>query len=156
MTSDSTEPSAADPEARTNVPVKADLPWQTTHKALLGAVNLGTTKSIKHIQGVEGLTVGELQAEIDKGGKFVIYLWDVSLLVITLRRTSAITLVKAGQNRVLKGLPYAGLSFVAGWWGIPWGLIYTPTCIIADLKGGRDVTAGILGPLIQHSLAAQS
>jgi hypothetical protein len=62
--------------------------------------------------------------------------------------------MRAGQNRVLKGLPYAGLSFVAGWWGIPWGLIYTPVCITADLRGGRDVTQAIAGPLIQHSLAA--
>jgi len=134
--------------------IRPDLPWQTTYKALLGAVKVGTSKSVKHIQGVDGMTVGELKSEIEKGGRFVVYLWDVSLLVITLRRVSPIRFMRTGENRVLKGLPWAFLSFVAGWWGIPWGFIYTPVCIVTDLKGGRDVTAAIAQPLIAYSLAA--
>jgi hypothetical protein len=28
-----------------------------------------------------------------------------------------------------------------GWWGVPWGLIYTPLTLWTNLSGGRAVTA---------------
>jgi hypothetical protein len=33
------------------------------------------------------------------------------------------------------------LSLLFGWWGLPWGLIYTPLTLWTNLSGGRDVTA---------------
>jgi len=32
-----------------------------------------------------------------------------------------------------------------GWWGIPWGFIYTPMSIISNISGGKDVTQSVLG-----------
>jgi len=29
---------------------------------------------------------------------------------------------------------------VLGWWGIPWGPIWTISTIVTNLRGGRDVT----------------
>lgn len=36
---------------------------------------------------------------------------------------------------------------------LPWGLIYTPICLVTNLRGGKDVTAGIAQPPIEHSIA---
>ena len=36
---------------------------------------------------------------------------------------------------------YTLVSLVFGWWGFPFGLIYTPMALITNLSGGRDVTA---------------
>jgi hypothetical protein len=34
------------------------------------------------------------------------------------------------------------VSLLLGWWGVPWGLIYTPLTLWSNLSGGREVTAG--------------
>jgi ATP-dependent phosphoenolpyruvate carboxykinase len=33
-----------------------------------------------------------------------------------------------------------------GWWGIPWGPIYTIAAVVTNIRGGKDVTAEILQP----------
>jgi hypothetical protein len=30
---------------------------------------------------------------------------------------------------------------VFGWWGIPWGVIYTPLTIMTNVMGGFDVSS---------------
>jgi hypothetical protein len=73
-------------------------------------------------------------------GRLVIYEYCISLLVVTLRRTSGIYRLRPGESGRLKGLPYALLSLLLGWWGIPWGVLYTPLVVLTNLSGGRDVT----------------
>jgi len=135
------------------VPVDPNLPWETTHRALMGAVKLGTTRSVKRIQGVDGMTVGTLRQEVEKGGRFVVYAYAISMLIVTLRRPSAIMFVPAGKSSRSKAIPYIVVSLLLGWWGIPWGPIFTPMAIVTDLKGGHDVTGAIARPLIQHGFA---
>ena len=36
------------------------------------------------------------------------------------------------------------ISLVFGWWGFPWGFIYTPMALYTNLKGGKDITKDIL------------
>ena len=33
---------------------------------------------------------------------------------------------------------------VLGWWGIPWGPIWTISTIVTNLRGGRDVTNDVV------------
>jgi hypothetical protein len=49
---------------------------------------------------------------------------------------------------VTKGLPWCGVSLVLGWWGLPWGLIWTPMAIYKNLTGGIDVTSTVCQQLI--------
>ena len=42
-----------------------------------------------------------------------------------------------------RAFPYSLLTLVLGWWGIPWGLIYTPLALMTNFSGGRDVTAEV-------------
>lgn len=97
------------------------------------------------IVGIEGLSTGEVQDELRKGARFVIFTYCISLLVVTFKRGTDIHFIRAGQGAVGKGMPYTLLSLFLGWWGFPFGLIYTPMCIIENLSGGKDVTAEVSG-----------
>ena len=103
------------------------------------------------IKGIEGMTAGQLDDELQRGAKFVIYSYAMSFLVVTLRRSSDVYFVKAGESAVARGLPYTFLSLLLGWWGFPWGFIYTPMALVQNLGGGRDVTAEV-----RHSLLSGS
>ncbi len=92
------------------------------------------------INGLENMTMGQLQQEIQQGGKFVLFQYCISLLVITFKRSSDIYFIRHGESAVGKGLPFTLLSLVLGWWGIPWGPIYTVQSVWVNFGGGKDVT----------------
>ena len=97
------------------------------------------------IIGLEDIqSSGQLQQELQQGGKFVMYQYCVSLLIITFRRSSKIYLIRHEDNAVVKGLPFTFLSLVLGWWGIPWGPIFTIQSIWVNFSGGKDVTQEVL------------
>ena len=52
-----------------------------------------------------------------------------------------------GKMRWRRGLPWTLLTLLAGWWGIPWGPIYTIQSLVVNLKGGKDVTASLAAQL---------
>lgn len=95
------------------------------------------------IVGIEGMAPDQLRFEIQRGAKLVSYQYCVSLVVITFRRSTNIYYVPAGENAVAKGLPWILLSLVAGWWGIPWGPIFTIQSLITNFRGGKDLTASL-------------
>jgi len=80
---------------------------------------------------------GELEFELQRGAKFVLFQYCVSVIVLTFRRPSDIYFIRQGENAVVKGLPFTLLSLVAGWWGIPWGRFtqFSPSTTIR--AGGR-------------------
>lgn len=98
------------------------------------------------IVGAEGLTSAEVQQEVADGARFILYGYCISLLVVTFKRSSNIYFVRAGESTFARGLPFTLISLVAGWWGIPWGPIYTVQTIAQNLQGGRDVTSQVLAP----------
>jgi hypothetical protein len=95
------------------------------------------------IHGIDGLTPAELEEELAAGGRFVFFEYCISFIALTLRRPSDIYFLRADQVGFVRGLPYALLSLCFGWWGIPWGFIYTPLTLFTNLSGGRDVTAEV-------------
>ena len=100
------------------------------------------------IIGLEDIKSGEeLQQELQQGGRFVVYQYCVSVLILTFKRPSNVYLIRHEENAVVKGLPFTLLSLVLGWWGIPWGPIYTIQSIWVNFKGGRDVTNEILASM---------
>lgn len=101
------------------------------------------------ILGIERLGPGEIQDELRKGAKFVIFTWCISLLVVTLKRGTDVYFVRAGEGTFGKHLPWTLLTFFVGWWGFPFGLIYTPMCLIQNLAGGKDVTAELAPVFLQ-------
>jgi hypothetical protein len=91
-----------------------------------------------------GMTAHEVEFEIERGARFVVYQWAVSVLIMSFKRNSGVVYVKAGENAAMKSLPWTLLSLFLGWWGIPWGFIYTPQVIYKNLNGGADVTPYVL------------
>ena len=73
-------------------------------------------------------------------GRSVYYEYCISLVFLTLRRPSRLYHLRAGESGVWRGLPYAALSLLLGWWGVPWGLVYTPLTLWTDLTGGVEVS----------------
>ncbi len=95
------------------------------------------------IPGTEGLSPNDIQNEIARGARFVAYQWCLSLLVVTLKRGTRIYYLKPGETGFLPGFLWSAFSLVAGWWGIPWGPIYTIGALWTNARGGIDVTAAV-------------
>jgi hypothetical protein len=93
---------------------------------------------------ISGLNGTDLQSAVAQGGRFVIFQYCVSILVMTFKRSSSIYFIKSGESAASKGAPFCLISLVAGWWGIPWGPIWTLTTVATNLSGGKDVTRQIL------------
>lgn len=82
----------------------------------------------------------QLVIELQGGARFVQYQYCISALVITFKRGTDIYFLRAGESPAVKGLAWTFLTFVAGWWGIPWGPIYTVQSLWVNLRGGHDMT----------------
>jgi hypothetical protein len=83
----------------------------------------------------------EIAQWLESGGRLVVYDFCISFILITFRRTSAPVYLRSGDRGIVRGLPYSLLSLLFGWWGLPWGVIYTPLTIVTNLRGGFDVSA---------------
>jgi hypothetical protein len=55
---------------------------------------------------------------------------------------------------VVKGLPYTLFTLAAGWWGIPFGPIFSVMALFNNLKGGKDVTKEVMSILNVQPAAA--
>lgn len=108
------------------------------------------------IRGIEGMKHGELDFEIQRGAKFVLFQYCISVVVLTFRRPSDIYFLRQGENAVVKGLPFTLLSLVAGWWGIPWGPIYTIQSVYNNSRGGKDVTQAVVNSLRAQAATPQA
>ncbi len=76
----------------------------------------------------------------------------VSLLILTLRFRSPRVVVGSPENQTT-GIIYTLVSAIAGWWGIPWGFVYTPQAIYRNLRGGYRQTVGQLLPTLDAEIA---
>ena len=99
------------------------------------------------VVGAEGHSPESLRQEVARGAKFVIYSYNFSLVVLSFKRPSNIHFIRPGESPVVKGLPFTLTSLVFGWWGIPWGVIYTFQSLHQNLTGGTDVTQALLASL---------
>jgi hypothetical protein len=99
------------------------------------------------IHGIDNLTLDDIEREVDAGGRFVFYEYCISLIVASSRRPSDIFFLRADDWGIVRGLWYCLLSLLFGWWGIHWGLIYTPLTLFNNLGGGCDVTSEVLNVL---------
>lgn len=104
------------------------------------------------IKNINGLSAYDLQQEADKGARFVYYAFTVSLLVITLRLTSGVYLIKHDESSLSKATPFTVISALFGWWGIPFGPKYTIESIRINANGGKDVTEEVMATVAGHIL----
>ena len=106
------------------------------------------------IKGIESMTSQELAREVAHGGKFVIYQYAISVVILSFKQGTDIYFVRSTENAVVKGLPYTLLTLAAGWWGIPFGPIFSVMALFNNLKGGKDVTKEVISILNVQPAAA--
>ncbi len=109
---------------------------------------------MKFANAIGGMSPNEIVFEVNRGGRFVVFQYCFSIVIMSFRRNAEVKFVKAGESAAAKSLPYTLLSLVFGWWGIPWGFIFTPQVIYRNLKGGTDVTGYVLAQVQKPEPAA--
>jgi|SRR5436190_14685208 len=97
------------------------------------------------IKGLGNITTEQLNQELNQGAKFVVFSYAISVIILTFKRGSEIHYIRPGESAIAKGMPYTAISLVAGWWGFPFGPIFTIWALIVNLGGGKDVTQEIVG-----------
>jgi hypothetical protein len=112
-----------------------------------GARNDRPPARLQQINSAAGMTVDQVQQAVAEAGQFIIFQFCISVLVLSFKRSSGIKFVPAGRSRLVSGAPYSLISLFAGWWGIPWGPIWTVSTMITNMKGGKDVTDNVLTAL---------
>jgi hypothetical protein len=70
---------------------------------------------------------------------------------MTFKRPSDIYYIAPGESGVSKGVSFTIISVLLGWWGIPWGPIYTIRSIVNNFSGGKDVTRETVAWLSSHA-----
>lgn len=100
------------------------------------------------IQGAEGMSPENIRDEVNRGGRLVIYTYCVSIVVVTVKRPTEVRLIRSGHSPAAASWPYVTTSLLLGWWGFPWGPIYTIECLYRNLCGGLDVTDDVLRNLL--------
>ena len=101
------------------------------------------------IKGIEGMTIACIQDEVSRGGKFVTFSYCVSFIMTSIKKSSGIYFIKSEENGFLNGMPFTVISLLFGWWGIPWGIVYTLECLFNNTNGGKDVTNKVMHYLQQ-------
>lgn len=83
--------------------------------------------------------------EVMAGTRFVTYPFVFSLLVLSFNRNmGGVHAVGSGRWPVSPILGAAVVSIFFGWWGFPWGIIWTPVSLFHLWNGGRDATKDVL------------
>ncbi len=104
------------------------------------------------IKGVEDMTFEQLYNDIENGGKFVIYTYVISVIVMTFRRSSnTIYYVKSTENPIKYGWSYLLKTLFLGWWGIPFGPIFTIGSIFTAFIG-KNITDEVLQILTRNTM----
>jgi hypothetical protein len=103
------------------------------------------------IRGVDGMDFEAIRHAVAGGRRFVFYEWCISLVIVSTRRPSDIHFLRADELGLWRAIPYTMVTLLFGWWGLPWGLIYTPLVLVTNLGGGQDVTDEVLMLLRRRS-----
>ena len=104
-----------------------------------------------NIEEVSKLSVSELNQHLAEGAKFIQFSYVISLVVVTFKRYSKVYYIRKGDSAMADGWPYSLLSLLLGWWGIPFGPIYTIWALVENING-KDVTDKVIAALNKSSV----
>ena len=102
------------------------------------------------IKNIEGLSGAEVRKLVSEGGKFVLYKYCISIVIASFNNPSAVYFIRPNQSAVSPAIGMLFVNLFLGWWGIPWGPIYTIGNIGTILSGGKDVTIEIMSQINQN------
>jgi hypothetical protein len=87
-----------------------------------------------------GLTGQQILDELDRGARFVVFRYTISGIIATWRKNSTVFFIRPGESILRKSLPYTAVTLVCGWWGIPFGILYSIQTLYRNFRGGADVS----------------
>jgi len=96
------------------------------------------------LAGTEGMTLGDIELDVLKGGRFLRYHWNISVIVLSFRKSTTLSYVRSDRSAGLGALGWGTFSLFFGWWGFPWGIVYTPLSLWHNTRGGTDHTHEVL------------
>jgi hypothetical protein len=102
-----------------------------------------------NIRNTEGLSPQEVRTMVNQGGKFVIYKYCISIVVASFNNPTDIYFIKPNHSRISPAIGFLITNLLLGWWGIPWGPIYTIGNVATILGGGKDVTNEVMAQINQ-------
>jgi hypothetical protein len=102
------------------------------------------------IKNIEGLSVAEIRMLVNQGGKFVFFPYTVSIGVATFKRASSIYFVRPEEKSIKYSYKHVLTNSLVGWWGIPWGPVYTINSMYHQIRGGKNITFEVMSELIQN------
>lgn len=102
----------------------------------------------KVVSGTHGMTIAQVEEDVLRGGRFLMFSWNFSVLIMSFRRASPLTYVRSDQWVGPRALLWTIPSFFVGWWGIPWGIVFTIQSFYRNSVGGHDVTSEVMQSLV--------
>lgn len=99
---------------------------------------------MSEIKNIEELSIEKINRELSNGAKFVVFTYCFSIIVMSFKRRSNVYFIKVGESTVKYSIGFTLITLVFGWWGIPWGPIYSIGALYSNLKGGKNITLEVL------------
>ncbi|QLH44448.1 MAG: hypothetical protein HWD58_01740 [Bacteroidota bacterium] len=94
----------------------------------------------------------DLEEKIQRGGRFVVFPYAISFLVVTMQQLSPAIYISGDKDLNFFARKYVRKNYQYGLWAIPWGIIKTFDYLKAIREGGLDVTEDIMLNLTQENL----
>ena len=66
------------------------------------------------------------------------YYLTISIIFFSVKVASRFYIIGSENTKVINGT-YSLVTFLLGWWGIPWGPIYTIQSLVSNLRGGNRI-----------------
>jgi hypothetical protein len=108
------------------------------------------------IKNTGGMSVDDVQEIVNNGGRFVYYPYTLSFGFFSFRLKSALYLIHPDQKKTRKRYYFIMLSFLFGWWGVPFGPGYTLKAIRTNLRGGKNMTNEVMAVINGYALFEES
>jgi hypothetical protein len=80
---------------------------------------------------------------MERGAIVVRYPYVISAVLVSFALESRAVLIERPAQRYTGTIPYLLLTLVFGWWGVPWGPIFTAKAVWCLMRGGEEITDSI-------------
>lgn len=100
------------------------------------------------VAGTEGMSIQQIEDDVLRGGRFRIFRYNFSIIVMSFQRGSGLRYIRAGHGAGAYAWPWTVLSLLVGWWGIPWGIFFTIQTLYTNCMGGMDMTTDLLSSIV--------
>jgi len=110
---------------------------------------------MSRIHNIENMTSEDIKREVENGAKFVQFRYCFSVIFLTYRNGGDIYFVRKGDSTIQHSIIYTLITVFFGWWGIPFGPIYTVGVLFNNIKGGKNLTKKIMASMTDDSISEQ-